>query len=324
LGEIVDVREPHPPSPDEATTPAEFVAAMKQLRLWSGLTYRQLEGKAKAAGYVLPSSTTATMLGRSTLPREAVITAFVHACGLDAEAEGRWIVARRRIASRPQEPPAPAPEAVTPTPTPALQRKPPWRLLIPVAAVILIAGVVVAVLTNTGSSPGPSASPPPTDAPAGRQPAAGWSRIRPAHTMTADLCLTEGRERDGSSSRPIAAQQPCAQATPPRTSLQPLGDGIFRIWWNHPRHGPGCLTVMDGGKGQGYRIEPWDDCPDTRDFQKFRVEPVDTPLPGGYRLRPVHSDLCIGFADPDAVVGAEANQEHCTGAADQEFMIEKE
>ncbi|MDX2528807.1 hypothetical protein ACSCB1_14005 [Streptomyces europaeiscabiei] len=94
-----------PPTPPD-TDPAAFVAALRRLKAWSGLSYRRLERRATEAGHVLPHSTAATMLGRERLPREEPVAAFVAACGLrGAEAEA-WTDARRRIACGPEEVPA--------------------------------------------------------------------------------------------------------------------------------------------------------------------------------------------------------------------------
>ncbi|KND42386.1 hypothetical protein [Streptomyces stelliscabiei] len=94
-----------PPTPPD-TDPAAFVAALRRLKAWSGLSYRRLERLATEAGHVLPHSTAATMLGRERLPREEPLAAFVAACGLrGAEAEA-WTDARRRIACGQPGPPS--------------------------------------------------------------------------------------------------------------------------------------------------------------------------------------------------------------------------
>ncbi|MEU6412990.1 hypothetical protein [Microbispora sp. NPDC046933] len=97
-----------PPQPDGLTSPAEFVAALGRLRQWSGLTYRQLTATAKASGDVLPTSTIAGALGRTTLPREEFVAAFVRACGLGEDDTARWVAHRKRLAAGmtlPAEPP---------------------------------------------------------------------------------------------------------------------------------------------------------------------------------------------------------------------------
>ncbi|MFI6387367.1 helix-turn-helix domain-containing protein [Nonomuraea sp. NPDC050540] len=88
--------EDGPPDPAQATTAAEYVAALARLRRWSGLTYRRL---ASASGGALPVSTVAGVLGRTTLPREDFVAAFTAACGLDEAETDRWIRARRNLAA---------------------------------------------------------------------------------------------------------------------------------------------------------------------------------------------------------------------------------
>ncbi|MER7008197.1 hypothetical protein ABT297_34835 [Dactylosporangium sp. NPDC000555] len=84
---------------DHATSPAQFVAAMAALKQWSGFTYRQLQRRAQQAGDVLPHSTAAAALTRTTLPREDVVAAFVRACGGDESSVARWLATRKRISA---------------------------------------------------------------------------------------------------------------------------------------------------------------------------------------------------------------------------------
>jgi ferric-dicitrate binding protein FerR (iron transport regulator) len=86
---------------------------LRRLKAWSGLSFRQLQRRASAAGDVLPSSTASTMLGKNRLPRHEVLVAFVRACGLDEEQVRAWGDARAGIAGgTAAAAPAPAPEAV--------------------------------------------------------------------------------------------------------------------------------------------------------------------------------------------------------------------
>ncbi|GAA2295299.1 NB-ARC domain-containing protein [Streptomyces violaceusniger] len=87
------------PNPSEALTAAEYVAQLRQLKAWSGLSYRELERRAREAGDVLPYSTAASMLGRPGMPREALVASFVRACGAGGEVE-RWLAVRKRLAVR--------------------------------------------------------------------------------------------------------------------------------------------------------------------------------------------------------------------------------
>ncbi|MFG3348193.1 helix-turn-helix domain-containing protein [Streptomyces sp. NPDC048018] len=84
-----------PPDPREARSPAEFIARLRALKDWSGLTCRELSARAGAHGYVLPRSTVAALLARSTVPPEELLGAFVRACGARAE---EWEPVRRQLA----------------------------------------------------------------------------------------------------------------------------------------------------------------------------------------------------------------------------------
>ncbi|MER7791614.1 RICIN domain-containing protein [Streptomyces sp. NPDC097640] len=453
------------PDPKAARTAAEFVVAMRQLRSWSDLSYRQLERKAEAAGDVLPRATISGALSRDDLPREQLLAAFVRACGGDEETVASWLTARRRlsIATSGSESPAaseamsgaasgavsgaapaagpaaasvaaseaaPEPdadaavgaagprasEAATPAVTPlhgppsadpaerrheisrpaegaevlASGKEPgsapaeptsglAWRRrYLPTLAVGLSAAVGVLLLAygpfsgsdgsgpdaRSGAGAGPStdaaspskssdtsdtsdtadtsktpgtkepiadddtapasptrdassSKPGPTATATGskpRLPAAGPTRIHPV--SASDLCISEGRERGNPQSDEIAAQMPCADVPLPRVSLDAVGDGVYRIQWDHPdpNKGLGCLTVNGGAKDQGALLYP-DRCSDA-DNRKFRLEPSH----GGFRLRPVHSGLCVGIQSP-RTEGAEAIQTACTGAADQAFRF---
>ncbi len=88
------------PVPDGIGTPAEFIEAMRALRDWVGLTYRQLEDRALEIGEKLPRSTISTALSRGSLPREATIATFVKVCGGDRRVVDAWLDARRRIAEQ--------------------------------------------------------------------------------------------------------------------------------------------------------------------------------------------------------------------------------
>ncbi|NNN30956.1 hypothetical protein HLK59_11360 [Streptomyces sp. S3(2020)] len=118
------------------------MAELRRLKAWSGLSYRELERAAAAAGEVLPYSTAATMLRRDRLPREAVLVAFLVACGLGAEDTRRWVAARRELAMGARPLPAPAPQ-------PSVRRRPPRLLLAVVgaaAALSFLAGVGVTAI----------------------------------------------------------------------------------------------------------------------------------------------------------------------------------
>lgn len=94
------------PQPQAATNGAEFVAAMRQLRQWAHLSYRQLERRAQDAGDALPRATLAGALSRQELPREELLAAFVRACGGDEATVEAWIKARKCLAVDLEQPAA--------------------------------------------------------------------------------------------------------------------------------------------------------------------------------------------------------------------------
>jgi hypothetical protein len=311
---VTDVAQ-DPPDGAGAETPAEFVAALQQLRLWSGLSYRQLAAKATASGDVLPPSTIADALNRDTLPREEMVAAFVRACGLDHAAVTGWVAARRRLAVESVTPPAednqPVPE---PEPQPPAPRRSWVRLAIIAAVSAVLAALGTFMLFRDDAQPQADSR----DRPA---PADGWYRIRPAHIPGRDLCFGEGRERNRRTVRDLMVQRPCADVVPD-TYLERVGVGVYHIQWHHPQNGVGCLTVDDALPGPGALVKPAD-CTGAP-HQRYLLEPVDTPVAGGFRMRPVHSGLCLGVLGgvEDVEPGAEAVQTSCSGQADQEFLLE--
>ncbi|WP_405639814.1 hypothetical protein [Streptomyces sp. NBC_00019] len=127
-----------PPVPTPTAGEAAFMAELRRLKAWSGLSYRELERAADAEGEVLPYSTAATMLRRDRLPREAVLVAFLIACGLDAEDTRQWVAARRELVMGARPFPTPAPQP------PVRRRRPRLLLAVAATAVAFLAGVSAA------------------------------------------------------------------------------------------------------------------------------------------------------------------------------------
>ena len=300
-------RPADPPQPARAGTPAEFTAALRALRTWSGLTYRQLEGKAAAHRDTLPASTIATTLGRATLPRERFVDAFTRACGLGDDDVREWLETRRRIAMAdpsPEEPPAP----------------PWWRRLVPLA-VAAVVGVVVGVggTLGVGALSGPDLGPE-EDMPAipvtglSMRVIGSWARIHPVSDPS--LCITEGVDRTKRFETAVAAQMPCS-IVQPRVYLEPIGRDVVQIQWHSSEYGVGCLTVLLSGPGRNL-VEPRDNCWAVEPAQQFRLERVGNH----FRIRPATSDGCLGLRTPNTNEGAELAQEDCTGSDTQKFTIE--
>ncbi|MER5515173.1 XRE family transcriptional regulator [Streptomyces sp. NPDC002763] len=315
---------PEPPRPEQAGTPAEFVAALRALRIWSGLTYRQLESKATALADTLPASTVATTLGRATLPRERFVDTFARACGLGEEETRQWLQAHRRIAAG--EPAlthdhggdkgeaAVGSESV-PTHAPRW-----WRQAVGLLSAAGIGAVGTLGACSLVRDVSPSPDLPAVPVTGLRMLAVGsWARIHPARTP--ELCVTEGRDRTGRYETAVAAQRPCAHAVLPQVFLEPVGKDVVQIQWHHPKYGIGCLTVLLTGPGRNL-IEPRDDCANTNRSQQFRIEPFGPSAVSHFRIRPISTDWCLSLRDQDTTSGTEVVQGRCSGAADQDFLIE--
>ncbi|MEU9284363.1 XRE family transcriptional regulator [Streptomyces sp. NPDC048275] len=319
------------PKPDQARTPADFIAALRKLRTWSELTYRQLEQKAAAQGDTLHASTIATALGRSTLPREPLVAAFTRACGLDEDHVRSWLDARRRlsVADQPSGTPLSDPASGTArnespdasesrSETPAGRRR---RQLGLVTAVAVGAGAVLGIQAVLSTMFASERRPSSTDPVQGLAilDVGSWAQIHPARTPK--LCLTEGRDRTRSYSTAIAAQFPCTKAVQPRTYVEPIGENTVQIQWHHPKYGIGCLTVLIDGPGRDL-VEPRDDCAEENPAQRFRLEPIGPPNASHFRIRPAATEQCLALRDQDMSEGTEIVQGRCSGARDQEFLIE--
>ncbi|MEU2435319.1 helix-turn-helix domain-containing protein [Streptomyces rubradiris] len=314
-----------PSRPAHARTPSEFTEALRALRIRSGLTYRQLEGKADAHADSLPASTIASTLGRSTLPRERFVEAFTRACGLDEEEVGEWLEARRRIATDMSAPAGDETGDVRGTPEPAPGDSAPARAprrrrtagLLGAACVIAAAALGLGSRFHDAPAPGALPAMPVTGL---RMLAVGsWARVHPARTP--ELCLTEGRDRTGRYRTAVAAQRPCGEAGLPQLYLEPVGRNTVQIQWHHPKFGIGCLTVLSKGPARNL-LEPRDDCADDNRAQRFRIESYGPSGTARFLIRPAVSDQCLSLRDQDTEEGTEIVQGRCSGAADQDFLIE--
>ncbi|WP_157621543.1 helix-turn-helix domain-containing protein [Saccharothrix sp. NRRL B-16348] len=83
--------------PVSARSSTEYVVLLRRRREVAGLSYRQLDRRARQCGESLPPSTVATMLRRATLPGVELVTTYVRACGGDDAELAAWLAARARI-----------------------------------------------------------------------------------------------------------------------------------------------------------------------------------------------------------------------------------
>ncbi|MEU6352447.1 hypothetical protein ABZ896_24505 [Streptomyces sp. NPDC047072] len=89
------------PSPDGAGTPEEFMVRLRQLKEWTGFTYRELGTRSRGVGDQLPRSTLAGSLRRNALPSQDFVATHARAGGhLDlptamAALTGLWLLSTR-------------------------------------------------------------------------------------------------------------------------------------------------------------------------------------------------------------------------------------
>ncbi|SBT42899.1 ATP-binding protein [Micromonospora narathiwatensis] len=85
--------------PTTASCPEQYVALLRRLRDQSGLAYRTIARRAQRNGDLLPASTLATMLGRSTLPRRDLVVALLRACDVPDDRSSVWLAVWARLSA---------------------------------------------------------------------------------------------------------------------------------------------------------------------------------------------------------------------------------
>lgn len=135
----------------------------------------------------------------------------------------------------------------------------------------------------------------PVDRPSTTQPTAlspttplpsGGYRIKLAHST---LCLSEDPTDDSGR----VYQRDCARAMP-TMALRRVRDDVYRVLTHHPQFGGGCMGVPKASTNTGAAV--YNHFCDTGAAEEFRLVPVDRPA-AGFRLRAVHSNLCLGVLD---------------------------
>ncbi|MEE1768556.1 helix-turn-helix domain-containing protein [Streptomyces sp. JV185] len=316
------VVEDRAPDPREARSASEYVALLRGLKDASGLTFRELAQRADAVGDVLPRSTIANMLARTSVPREELLAAFVRACGCGPTEVDAWLAVRKELAVHgrragrarvpgaaadagaglpEQSPGSPAepPAVPIPEPSPVRRRRSRTLLVAAVSLVVLAAAAVTVALLVQDDEDRPESRP-------ATGPVAG--RTVQIRSMHSGLCLSE--EQGSESGR--LYQVPCEQETIPSFSLEPLDGGAWRIVTDHPVYSKGCTGVWDGIRDAGAPLQD-QECGKRGDAEKFLIEPVGRPAEG-YRIRPSHTRLCAGAEGNSEGRGATLVQTSCDGA----------
>ncbi len=273
--------------PLTTATPAEYVALLRQVREQSGLAYRAIERKAASAGDSLPPSTLATMLNRTTLPREELVVALLRATGHDEQTIDQWVRARRALVSTTEPAPAesPSPEDVT------SRRRPlsPKILAAVVAVFVVIAGALVVIRLLSGPEGLPT----------------GVVRIRSVHS---GLCVDELPDADSGD----LLQVSCANTYVERTLVK-HDDNTYRIVTMHPVYLKGCMGAAGGKPEPGNPVVD-DFCHQLGESVKFELVPTTEPLTG-YRLRFVESGLCAEVLGASVRERAAVQQAPCDAAS---------
>ncbi|OEJ41038.1 hypothetical protein AR457_11195 [Streptomyces agglomeratus] len=328
------------PDPGSIRDAGEFIAGLRALREWSGFTYRELTARAEAVGDVLPRSTVANMLARTTLPREELVAAYVRACGSGPGTVDSWLKVRKELAAAGARGAEEARDSGTEAADGAgggsggagagagAGKR---RTVLAVPVVLALVAAVAAGLfawgggdeDKQGGGPGGDRGSTAASEPAGRRGSGPGSRPVAGERLVkvgeSDLCLTE---RSGSSGH--LYQGPCAGAIP-RFTLVPRAGGTWRIATLHPTYGEGCMGVQRSSRQTPAPLEN-DYCGRRGKAETFRLEPVARPVEG-YRIRPLHTGFCLGVDDggPDAAdrLWAEVVQTECAAdAARQIFRFE--
>ncbi|WP_416971059.1 ATP-binding protein [Streptomyces sp. 4F14] len=84
--------------PGDARDSGEFVAQLRRLKAGAGLSFRDIERRARQQGHSLPMSTVASALNRDTLPHGELTAVLLRALDLPEDEVARWLEVRRAMA----------------------------------------------------------------------------------------------------------------------------------------------------------------------------------------------------------------------------------
>jgi hypothetical protein len=98
---------------------ARFALELRRLQVRHDLSQRELERRARQAGFSLPKSTLSDALAGKRLPRQQVVRTFVWACTQSEAEVDKWTEKWRTVAEQVKLPPSsPTPPRPAPTPPP--------------------------------------------------------------------------------------------------------------------------------------------------------------------------------------------------------------
>ncbi|MFI9811238.1 helix-turn-helix domain-containing protein [Saccharothrix variisporea] len=205
--------------PPASADSAEFVAALRELRVRTGLSYRALERRAAQVGDVLPTSTLNSALARTTVPGEQLLVAFLRACGASPEVVAEWVKARadlvvERVLPEEGEPAGDvAPDDTSDAPA---RRDPDTTrrrvaLVAALALLVVAAGVLVALAPgrrDTPSGPHADATSTSTTAVAPAEP------VGQTHASTDVTTTGQPAQRTTTTTAPAATPTPAPEPPP--------------------------------------------------------------------------------------------------------------
>ncbi|MFB4306278.1 hypothetical protein [Actinomadura sp. GTD37] len=282
------------PHANDAASPAEFLARMRRLQRWSGLSLAEIEARMATAPVLLPGGLSG-LLGGSALPRRDVVSAFISACGCAPEVQAEWMHAYARVTASPQTPapsakPAvisePAAEPVAETesrpeepeqgkrPRPrhrkASGRRRSLSPLVAAPAFVTVAVIAVAMLTGTDGDSGKGGAGPKGGPSAAAPPETGWYAIQPETAVAVGNCLTILPD---DRFAPTLSQDKCDDEDPlQRFWLETHPGRTYVIQARTVKEQLWCLTL--DGPDDGARLH-LTACDKGSEWQKFTLETAE-------------------------------------------------
>ncbi|GAA2403910.1 hypothetical protein GCM10010191_09440 [Actinomadura vinacea] len=317
------------PQPDDVRTPAEFVALMRQLQHWSGLSLEELEART-ANIHALPPDGLAGMLDGGTLPSPDLVSAFISACGCVPEIQAEWLRVHTRVASpspdsepRPPAKPAAASEPTVPPPPDKTQpeeqakrRRPRHRKssakrtrrslspLVAAPAFITVAVIGVAMFTALDDDSGKNENKHSGELSASAPPTTGWYFVQPETAVSAGNCLTILPDDQFA---PTLSQDKCDDEDRlQRIRLETHSNGTYVVQARTNKDQLWCLTLDTPNDGARLHLSV---CDSGNKWQRFNLERTKpqaqttaqqgtsqpTPLYNLQSAQTRRNEMCVGI-----------------------------